>query len=72
MWLGVRLVPSLCKTTIVKEPPKRCKADGMRIDDTERINTYELEVELRTGKPRQRKEWSGEARLGTFKAATRL
>jgi len=44
----------------------------MRIDDTERINACELEVELRTGKPRQRKEWSGEAQLGTFKAATRL
>jgi hypothetical protein len=27
----------------------------MRIDDTERINAYELDVELRTGKPRQRK-----------------
>jgi len=36
----------------------------MRIDDTERINAYELEAELRTGKPRQRKEWSGEAQWG--------
>ena len=44
----------------------------MRIDDTERINAYELEVELRTGKPRQRQEWSLEAWLWTFKAATRL
>jgi len=38
-----------------QETPRRCKADRMRIDDTERINAYELEVELRTGKPRQRK-----------------
>jgi hypothetical protein len=27
-----------------QEIPKRRKADGMRIDDTERINAYELEV----------------------------
>jgi hypothetical protein len=44
----------------------------MRLDDTERINAYVLEVELRTGKPRQPKECSGEAQLGTFKAAIRL
>jgi len=55
-----------------QEIPKRSKADGMKIDDTEGIKAYELEAELRTGKPRQRKEWSGEEQLGTFKAATRL
>jgi hypothetical protein len=35
----------------------------MRLDDPERINAYELEVELRTENPRQRKEWSGEGQL---------
>jgi hypothetical protein len=42
----------------------------MRIDDIERINAYELEVKNR--KAKAAKEWSGEAQLGTFKAATRL
>lgn len=44
-----------------QETPKRCKADGMRLDDTERINACVLEVELRPGKPRQPEECSGEA-----------
>ena len=37
---------------------KRCKLDGMKLEDPARINVY------LSGKPRQRTEWSVEALLG--------
>jgi hypothetical protein len=61
--LGVRLTPTPYKTTPVKEP-QEVQAGGMFRKKTLK------EVELTTGKPRKRREWSEEVSLGRIRLGT--